>query len=230
MHRTLTIFHGERRKIELHNAPVPLLSSTKGNQMRNCHPLLGSTAIICLLLVAGCGRSANDESSDARPGERKTAVHFLQKAQSDSKSCPAWDDPQLGSGTCDEIINDFNRAFAKQKEDPSESFSENWKEITSDLKPFFSKRAIACASVTDENDKEEVKRCNVAYSIVDYITKTDKEFDNLHPSDQNSSVNWKNRAREWAKKGIDVGKTIADNLKKAAKEGRKLPKPRIMVL
>ncbi|MEV4905458.1 hypothetical protein AB0N46_12490 [Streptomyces albidoflavus] len=137
---------------------------------------LTATALACLLL-AGCGGTGSGgpdaDLGDSAGGPSKESGlspnGYLDQAVAYATEC----ERSLEEQNCSNIFSNLERGFAGAQRDPSRGFADKWREVSRDLDGIYSKEAIACKAIKPDANEEERKRCDVALSVMQYISEAD---------------------------------------------------------
>ncbi|RZD79608.1 hypothetical protein [Streptomyces albidoflavus] len=199
--------------------------------MRMIPRYLTATALACLLL-AGCGGTGSDgpdvDLGDSAGGPSKESglspTGYLDQAVSYATKC----EQSLDEQSCSSIFSSLERGFAGAQRDPSRGFADKWREVSRDLDGIYSKEAIACKAIKPDANEEERKRCDVALSVMQYVSEEDRKVketfariprsDSLVDSKVEVEVEGKTMkvvegAKEIAGKASAKARTVVDRIK-----------------
>ncbi|WP_186780981.1 hypothetical protein [Streptomyces sp. CBG9] len=137
---------------------------------------LTATALACLLL-AGCGGTGSDgpdaDLGDGAGGPSEelglSPNEYLDHAVTYATVC----ERSLGEQNCSNIFSSLESGFAGAQRDPSRDFADKWNEVSLDLNRIYYKESIACEAIKPDANEEERKRCDVALSVMQYISEAD---------------------------------------------------------
>ncbi|MFF2977507.1 hypothetical protein ACFVS5_28985 [Streptomyces albidoflavus] len=199
--------------------------------MRMIPRYLTATALACLLL-AGCGGTGSDgpdaDLGDGAGGPSKelglSPNEYLDHAVTYATVC----ERSLDEQNCSNIFSSLERGFAGAQRDPSRDFADKWSGVSQDFKRIYSKEAIACEAIKPDANEEERKRCDVALSVIQYVSEADPEVKKTFgriprshsPADSKVEVEVESKgmkfiegAKEFAGKGVAKAGTVVDRIK-----------------
>ncbi len=205
--------------------------------MRMIPRYLTATALACLLL-AGCGGPGGGDGPDVDLGDSAGAprreselspIEYLDQSVMHATKCEK--DPERRRSSL--IFSSLESGFAGAQRDPSRAFADKWEDVSEKLEGMYSKEAIACREIAPDAAVEELKRCDVALSVANYIAKADPKvqqtFARIPRSDapadakvesEGKGAKFVEKAKTMAKEASGKARWFLDKIKGAEGNGK----------